>query len=300
MNRTRLAILLLVATGPGIVASLAGASGLTYSGRSGRLAFATLGSNVDIYSLLPNGQEPMRLTSAKAFDACPAWSRDGGTIAYCSDATGSYEIWTMRADGSGKHRETNLNSNATFPDLSPDGRKIVFSDCAKTCRLMVVDRTTGRASVLIDDPAADDTDPVWSPNGTSIAFMRARPGGALVGAQIFVARADGSAVRQLTKDRLPKGPFGPDWHPKGTLLAYTGWADIWTVDFRGRSRRLTRTKAAEYAPSWSPEGAHIAYLHGARAARRVYVMNANGSAAHPVATRLPAPHLAPSWQPLAR
>jgi Tol biopolymer transport system component len=300
MNRRRLAILLLVATGPGIVASLAGASGLTYSGRSGRLAFAVLGSNVDIYSLLPNGQDTKRLTSAKAFDACPAWSRDGGTIAYCSDATGSYEIWTMRPDGSGKHRETNLNSNATFPDLSPDGRTIVFSDCAKTCRLMVVDRATGKASVLIDDPAADDTDPVWSPNGTSIAFMRARPGGALAGAQVFIARADGSAVRQLTKDRLPKGPFGPDWHPKGTLLAYTGGADIWTVDLKGRSRRLMRTKAAEYAPSWSPEGTHIAYLHGARATRRVFVMNANGSAAHPVATTLPAPHLAPGWQPLAR
>src|SRR4029453_17886162 len=106
MNRTRLAILLLVAAGPRIVASLAGASGLTYSGRSGRLAFATLGSNVDIYSLLTKGQEPMGLTPAKAFDACPALSRDGGTITYCSDATGSYEIWTMRADGSGKHRET--------------------------------------------------------------------------------------------------------------------------------------------------------------------------------------------------
>ena len=289
-------VLCLLAAVACVAAALAGASRSTYPGVNGRLAFAVLGSNVDIHSVTANGLETKRLTSAKAFDACPSWSRDGRTIAYCSDASGSYEIWTMRADGSGRHRETDLRSNATFPDISPDGRKIVFSDCAKTCRVMVVDRATGKTSVLVDDERADDTDPVWSPNGKLIAFMRLPRGDV---AQVFVARADGSGVRRLTTDRNAKGPFGPDWKPDGTLLAYASRGDIWTLDLGGRTRRITRAKAPEYAPAWSPDGSRIAHLRGSGGDRRVYVMRADGSDARAVSA-LPGRHLAPSWQPIAR
>jgi TolB protein len=297
MRRGLITISLAAAIAAG-TATLAGASEQTYPGASGQLTFAVRGANVDIYAVPRDGGGAQRLTSEKAFDACPSWSRDGTTIAYCSDASGAFEIWTMRADGSGKHRETDLDSNATFPDLSPDGRTIVFSDCAKSCRLMVVNRATGRASVLVDDPTADDTDPVWSPNGKLLAFMRAPKGGSFQGAQLFVVRADGSRVRQLTKDRLPKGPFGPDWSPDGTALAYTSAADIWRIDLQGHRRRLTRGLAQDFAPVWSPDGSQIAYVHQTGAARRIYVMKANGGGVHPVAPAPPGPHLAPSWQPL--
>ena len=295
--RRGLIIASLAGTVAATAAALAAATELTYPGRSGRLAFAVSGGNVDIYTLLPGGRALRKLTSGKAFDACPSWSRDGETLAYCSDASGSFEIWTMRPDGSGKHRETNLGSNATFPDLSPDGRKIVFSDCARTCRVMVVDRATGRESVVVDDRRADETEPVWSPNGREIAFLLTRRNG---DAQIFVARANGSRVRRLTKDRRHKGPLGPDWKPDGKGLAYASQGDIWTVDLRGRTRRLTRGKALEFAPAWSPDGRQIAYVRRTRTGRQVYVMRADGSHARPAAPGLRGAHLAPSWQPLRR
>ena len=277
---------------------LASASELSYPGANGRLGFAVNRGNVDIYSVALDGSDADRLTSAASFDACPSWSRDGTTIAYCSDASGAFEIWTMRADGTAKHRETNLKSNATFPDLSPDGRTIVFSDCATTCRVMIVDRATGTESVLVDDRRADDTDPVWSPDGKHVAFLRSPRGGAFAGAQVFLARADGSGVRQLTRDRLPKGPFGPDWKPDGTLLAYTSGGDIWTVDLRGRTRRLTRTTPQEWAPAWSPDGSRIAFIRRGRDSREIFVMRANGASVRAVAPRLGGAHLAPSWQPV--
>jgi Tol biopolymer transport system component len=297
--RRRLIIVSLAATVAAVAAAFAGASQSTYPGGRGRLAFAVNRANVDIYSVLPNGGGVQRLTTERAFDACPSWSRDGKTIAYCSDASGAFEIWTMRADGSGKHRETNLDSNATFPDLSSDGTKIVFSDCARTCRLMVVDRATGKESVLVDDKAADDTDPVWSPNGRLIAFLRAPKGRSLRGAQIYIARADGSRVRQVTKDRLPKGPFGPDWRPDGAVLAYASGGDIWTADLRGRTRRVTSDKASEFAPAWSPDGSQIAYIRRTAAVRQIYAVRANGSGPRPAAPAVRGAHLAPSWQPVA-
>ena len=295
--RRALIVVSLAVGAAAVAAALAAASGLTYPGGSGRLAFAVNRGNVDIYSVLPSGRGLQRLTRGKAFDACPSWSRDGRALAYCSDASGSFEIWTMRPDGSGKHRETNLDSNATFPDISPDGRKIVFSDCARTCRVMVVDRATGRESVVVDDRQADETEPAWSPNGRQIAFLRTRRNG---DAQIFLARANGSRVRRLTKDRPRKGPFGPDWKPDGKLLAYTSQGDIWTLDLRGRTRRLTSGKAEEFAPAWSPDGSRIAYVRRTRTGRQVYVMRADGWGARPVAPALRGAHLVPSWQPLAR
>lgn len=297
MTRRLFLIVAAVAVALGAAAVHAGASSATYQGGNGRLTFSVLGRNVDVYSVLPSGRRVRRLTSDKAFDACPSWSRDGRTIAYCSDASGRYEIWTMRADGNGKHRETDLESNATFPDLSPDGRTIVFYDCAKTCRIMSVDRATGKEKVLVDDPTADDTDPVWSPNGRTIAFLRTKKSGA---AQILLAHRDGTGVRALTRETKPFGPFGPDWKPDGSLLAYGAQGDIWTVDLRGRTRRLTRDKPSEYAPAWAPDGSKIAYLHGLGGARRVFAMRADGTGAHVVAGSLGGPQLAPSWQPLPR
>jgi Tol biopolymer transport system component len=296
--RKALIVASVVAGAAGVATHLAAGYAVTYPGGSGRLAFAVNRGNADIYTVASDGTDVQRLTSGTSFDACPSWSRDGKTMAYCSDASGAFEIWTMRADGTGKHRETNIKSNATFPDISPDGRRIVFSDCAATCRLMVVDRATGKTSVIVDDRRAHDTDPVWSPDGKQIAFLRAPHGGALAGAQLFLARADGSAVRQLTRDRRPKGPFGPDWNPNGTQLAYTSAGDIWTVDLGGRTHRLTRTTSSEWAPSWSPGGSQIAVIHRTQGRRVIYIMRANGTNARPLAPSLAGPHLAPSWQPL--
>ena len=74
----------------------------TYPGRAGRIAFpATIAGNTDIYSALPDGSGIQRLTTSKAFDACPAYAPTGQTIAFCSDQNGRYQIWTMRMDGGG-------------------------------------------------------------------------------------------------------------------------------------------------------------------------------------------------------
>ena len=65
---------------------MAGSAQATYPGSNkGRIAFGSeVDGNVDIYSVLPNGEAVHRLTDDLAFDACPAYSADGKQIAYCN------------------------------------------------------------------------------------------------------------------------------------------------------------------------------------------------------------------------
>lgn len=58
----------------------------------------------------------------------PTWSPDGERIAFASNVTGNYEIYSIKPDGSGLLQ---LTSRAEAPDIeptwSPDGRKIAFT-----------------------------------------------------------------------------------------------------------------------------------------------------------------------------
>lgn len=62
------------------------------------------------------------LTNDKFFDRYPRWSPDGKQIAFVSDRSGVYEIWTIDADGTNLRQVTFGGLPGTsFPLWSPDG-----------------------------------------------------------------------------------------------------------------------------------------------------------------------------------
>src|SRR5260370_40989246 len=85
-----------------------------------------VGGNVDVYSVLPNGNDLRRLTTDASFDACASYSPAGKEIAFCSTRSGVSEIWKMKQNGTQQEQVTNLGGNVTFPDFSPDGSRIAF------------------------------------------------------------------------------------------------------------------------------------------------------------------------------
>ena len=90
----------------------------------------------------------------------------------------------------------------------------------------------GNQTNLTND-VAEDTDPVWSPDGTRIAFVKAAEGHR----NIFVMDADGTDQVNLTPGADTTGQanagVAPTWSPDGTRIAYTYQGDIWVMNADG-------------------------------------------------------------------
>jgi Tol biopolymer transport system component len=181
---------------------------------------------------------------------------------------------------------------------SPDGRKLAFfggGNCGQYCfNLWVMNSDgSGRRNLTpklwaagVEQGGGPTFDPAWSPDGQMIAFVGStgRPfvgPTAGLGEPIYVVKADGSGLRNLT----PK-PVGADaapaWSPDGRKLAFVsdrdGNSDVYVMNANGKGQRnLTRNRGYDADPAWSPNGRKIAFISNRDGHYGVYVINADGS-----------------------
>ena len=97
---------------------------------------------------------------------------------------------------------------------SPDGRRLAVTvNLVDSSRLVVVDVADGTRHAVASGQIQGAS---FSPDGTRIAYARARSLRLLARVNVFVARADGSARRAITHDGRSLWPI---WGP--TRIAYT-------------------------------------------------------------------------------
>ena len=135
-----------------------------------------------------------------------SWSRHADVIAFTAGPqfapdNAVVDVWSVHADGSGaKNLTEGKAANNAFPDVTADGKQIVFRstrDGNKEIYLMNSDGTNVRR--ITNDPA-NDTMPSISPKGDMIAFTSTRAGGLF---QIFL---------QPLKEGKPDGSPRPFAH----------------------------------------------------------------------------------------
>jgi Tol biopolymer transport system component len=168
-------------------------------------------------------------------------------------ATGDLEIFSVRADGSGRQQLTHHRGEGDLgPAISPDGERVAFiRGQFETVGKVIVARRDGSRQRRIFTGAYDVT---WSPDGAALAVAHG-------GVAIF--RDDGSQVRRL---HLRLDVLHLSWSPDGKLLALSAHAgaqaNIYTVRPDGRGLRVV-VRAPEgtnaWNPRWSPAGDRIVF-----------------------------------------
>lgn len=159
-------------------------SGPAWSPDGRQIALHKREPNFDVYLINLDGSGEINLTDNPAYaDGAPNWSPDGTHLVFQSDRDGNLEIYVMKVDGSEQTRLTNNTAGNWQPAWSPDGQRIAFvserDGNPEIYVMKVADALQGmdgsEQTRLTNNPAGE-TNPVWSPDSTQLAFVSDRDG----------------------------------------------------------------------------------------------------------------------------
>ena len=207
-----------------------------------------------------DGKQQRQLTHTAESESSPRWSPDGKWLSFLSSRGGSDgpQLWLFDRNGGEARRVSDVANGIEDYAWSPDSKRLVFvvsdahdtTPASRTKPPIVIDRLhfksdpggyarddhdhlalfglDTRTLEPLTSGSHDETDPVWSPDGTRIAFVSKRVAGDPDRSEnddIFVMKATpGAEVTRLTTyDGEDDGRIA--WSPDGQSIAYlTGLA----------------------------------------------------------------------------
>lgn len=200
-----------------------------------------------------------------------AWSPNGRRIVFtraCFDKAANFAgsgIWTIDVDGTDAREVTKtgpakyLGDETWAPHLedhraswSPDGRELVFEriDTSTTPERAAIFAigTNGKGLRQVTPWKLDANDPVWSPDGSLIAFNS--PAEQSRDQNIYTIRPDGTGLTKLTAHAEDgQATFHPSWSPDGSQILFShspstdGWADFFVMNRDGSDLHILAATA---------------------------------------------------------
>ncbi len=249
------------------------------------------------------------VTGGPGWESRPSFSRDGTRIAYWSSAGGFGRsgLWVADVDGGDTHKVSGIVSgnwpwdnriSSAAASWAPDGRELVIT--SYTDELYILAADGGHFPLRLPASGVHRTVPVWSPDGSLIAFYAegpSRPSG------IYVIRPDGTGERQVSLRPTRNAPLSLGWSPDGRALVYDigdetdpisrspgGSSDDWVETI------VVGGPAFEAWPQFSNDGARISFIRSDGAEPgTIVVADLDGSNQRPLMAGL-GPRLA-GWAP---
>jgi Tol biopolymer transport system component len=212
-----------------------------------------------------DGSDVTQLTRGPGFHGFPAWSPDAASLAIAAD-------W-------GEHSA--LQGIWIIPASDPGG---------------VTRQEARRVTTLPPDFRGEDVGPQFSPDGSSIVFMRIKSARK---SAIHRVSVDGTGLQRLTPWKL--NASDPDWSPDGQMITFdsgdfpaerpTAGSNIHVMRADGSGRKkLTdhpRVRKGDGEPFkvannpvWSPSGTRIMFTRYLPERTKLVAMRPNGSHKH--------------------
>jgi Tol biopolymer transport system component len=160
------------------------------------------------------------------------------------------------------------------PAVSPDGRHLAVSlrQANRTRDIWIFDVVKNSQTRLTSDPA-DETNPVWSPDGTEIVYCSDRSGKR----DLYVRASMGGPERLIFASDGNKNPV--DWTKDGNAIYYNGdrpdgGHDIWRLPLAGeeRSPRILLSSAETHDwVAFSPNNRWLLFREGRQSESRLFL-----------------------------
>ena len=195
-------------------------------------------------------------------------------------------------------------ATAAAPPLPPAGGRIAF----------LSDRTAGRRELWIINPDGShatallpgqtmDAAPVWSPDGTRLAYVAGLNGKSQIGVLLVNADNTPGQTAILTTDAQSSDNTLPAWSPDNRQLAFqsnrSGAQQIYVMPaVGGPAKAIANQPPYASWPAWAPDGKTLVFAAGVDVQHtQLYSVPADGSAMPAPLTNNDRPAAGPVWAP---
>lgn len=213
-----------------------------------------------LYLIASSGGLPEKINiSLEGTKSQAAWSLNDW-IVFRNVSGEQSDIYRVKSDGSNLQQLTSGVSNASAPDLSPDGNKVVFvSDRDGGADLYIL-TIGGEVTRLTNTTQLEDT-PRWSPDGGSLLFARRESSGAnpdifkITTEDWITTRVDNTDFTNLTGHNSSDSQ--PDWSRDGSQIVWISdrdsGNDIYVTSSGGGDQvKINNGTSNEQRPRWKP------------------------------------------------
>lgn len=227
---------------------------------STRIAYVTKkGSSFNLWVADADGESPQSALASSEPIISPAWSPNGGQLAYVSFEARKPTIYVHEVATGKRHLVANFKGSNSAPAWSPDGKTLALTlsrDGGSQLNLLDV-TAAGSQPRRIAQSSSIDTEPVFTADGKTIYFVSDRGGSP----QIYRVPVAGGNPERVTFTGTYN--ISPALSPDGRWLAYvsrvSGAFKLHVMSLSsGNATAITDTIADE-RPSFSPNSKMLIY-----------------------------------------